>query len=427
MDDQLKGVMDMVAFTGASLRALGRVRGGREVQRRTASWRAAAGPPRPRRRDARQEDESDWEGDRGRQWPRGRNESKPSGRGGAPRAFPDPGNQQRGQDQTRSGDRKYREQTPNQSRDQCRDHRRDQPRNQFRDQRRDQPRDQSRDQRRDQPRDQYRDQYREQRRDQPSEQWRRDQPREPYHRDRGDYHRQQPEDLTELQVAMRSGNDLVFGTNPVLAALESQRRQNMTALWVAEAARGRGQDEARRILQLAEGMELPVKTRSKGDLNALSENRPHQGFVLEASPLSFEPITGLEATERSCLWLALDEITDPMNFGALVRSAVFLGCAGIAVAEKNCCPITPTASKASSGALEIAPVHAARNLPAFLESSAENGWRILGAHVHSTASPVKELALDRPTVLVVGSEGTGLRTNVSRRSTLLHIRFQQPL
>ncbi|KAJ8904066.1 hypothetical protein NDN08_000595 [Rhodosorus marinus] len=221
------------------------------------------------------------------------------------------------------------------------------------------------------------------------------------------------EELSELQVALRSGNDFVFGANPVLAALQCKRRNLMYALWVADSATTRDRSEAKQIFELASRLDIEVKQRSKGDLNAMSGNRPHQGFVLESSPLEMVPITQLDKTEEGFpLWLALDEVTDPMNFGALTRSALFLRTAGIVVSEKNCCSLTPTASKASSGALEVLPIHSAKNLPAFLNKCSENGWRILGAHLHPNSKDVKQFQLDQPTVLVVGSEGTGLRTNV---------------
>uniref|UniRef100_A0A7S3ED50 rRNA methyltransferase 1, mitochondrial n=1 Tax=Rhodosorus marinus TaxID=101924 RepID=A0A7S3ED50_9RHOD len=221
------------------------------------------------------------------------------------------------------------------------------------------------------------------------------------------------EELSELQLALRSGNDFVFGANPVLAALQCKRRNLMYALWVADSATTRDRIEAKQILELASKLHIEVKNRSKGDLNAMSGNRPHQGFVLESSPLEMVPITQLDKTEEGFpLWLALDEVTDPMNFGALTRSALFLRTAGIVVSEKNCCSLTPTASKASSGALEVLPIHSAKNLPAFLNKCSENGWRILGAHLHPDSKDVKQFQLDQPTVLVVGSEGTGLRTNV---------------
>ena len=80
-----------------------------------------------------------------------------------------------------------------------------------------------------------------------------------------------------------------------------------------------------------------------------------------------------DAVEPTATWLALDEVVDPQNLGALVRSAAFLGAAGIVVSAKNSATIGPTVSKASAGAVEIVPVHATRNMPRFLNSAKEVG------------------------------------------------------
>mmetsp|Transcript_10935 Transcript_10935/g.33532 ORF Transcript_10935/g.33532 Transcript_10935/m.33532 type:complete len:363 (+) Transcript_10935:365-1453(+) len=224
-------------------------------------------------------------------------------------------------------------------------------------------------------------------------------------------------ELSDIQLSLRSGHDLLFGANPVLAALQSRRRSEMYALWIVSSATSRDRPEIVEVVERAKRLDIPVKEASKGDLNSLCDNRPHQGVILEASPLSFEPLSSLPATDQNEVWLVLDEVTDPMNFGALARSALFLRSSGLAVAEKNCCPMTPTASKASSGALEQMPVHAVRNLPQFLQKCADNGWRVLGASMDTKAVPLKELSLDRPTLIVLGSEGFGLRTNVSNACT----------
>ena len=144
-------------------------------------------------------------------------------------------------------------------------------------------------------------------------------------------------------------------------------------------------------------------------------------FVLCASPLSFAAFGGrggLEPWDTGAprVWLALDELTDPQNFGALVRTAVFLG-AGVLCSSKNSAPLSAAVSKASSGAAEEADVFEVRNLAAFLEASRGNGWRVLGAAKADGAAPLESLAAGDatpPTVVVLGSEGSGLRTTVAR-------------
>ena len=102
-----------------------------------------------------------------------------------------------------------------------------------------------------------------------------------------------------------------------------------------------------------------------------------------------------------------------MNLGARRRSAHFLGVDGVLVSEKNSAPLTPVVSKASSGACEIMRVHATRNLPKTLNSAAEQGWAVVGAALEDSVAP-SELSRTQPTVLVMGSEGAGLRQLVRR-------------
>lgn len=98
----------------------------------------------------------------------------------------------------------------------------------------------------------------------------------------------------------------------------------------------------------------------------------------------------------------------------MVRSGMFLGAAGILAASKNCAPLSPAASKASAGCLEALQIHDCDNLPRTLAQAAEDGWSVVGASASSEAVECTQINVDRPTLLVLGSEGSGLRTNVKR-------------
>lgn len=101
--------------------------------------------------------------------------------------------------------------------------------------------------------------------------------------------------------------------------------------------------------------------------------------------------------------------------GAILRSALFLGADGVLLCSKNSAPLSGVASKASAGALEhFDTVRDVYNMPRFLERCKEEGWAVLGADAGSESKGVREVVVDGPTVLVMGSEGYGLRTNVRR-------------
>lgn len=218
------------------------------------------------------------------------------------------------------------------------------------------------------------------------------------------------------------GCDRLYGVNPVLAALRSQRRDFHRLLLQDSLTVDKRKDRPAldELERLAEAAGIQTVLRDKHTLNMRSGNRPHQGVMLEASALEFEPMQQLPkvAKGEAPLWLALDEVTDPHNFGALLRTAFFLGADGVLVSAKNSCPLTPAVSKASAGAMEAMKVHAARNLPRTLEGAKESGWAVVGAALERSVEP-SALDATQPTVLVLGSEGHGLRTMVQRACTEL--------
>lgn len=224
--------------------------------------------------------------------------------------------------------------------------------------------------------------------------------------------------------------EAVYGVGPVLAALTIVRRE-FYALHVQEGLdlssknkKKKDKEGIEQVLQMARKLGLAVKEASKHDLNMLVDSRPHQGLVLDASPLEMvilkelEPISIYEG-KSSPLWVALDEVTDPQNFGAVVRSSYFFGATGVVVCAKNSAPLSGVVSKASAGSLELVELRSCRNMVQFLESSMTNGWRVLGASVSKSAVPLNEVASGVPTILVLGSEGRGLRPLVSRSCSQL--------
>ncbi|KAL4319756.1 hypothetical protein GQ457_18G001120 [Hibiscus cannabinus] len=220
----------------------------------------------------------------------------------------------------------------------------------------------------------------------------------------------------------------VYGVGPVLAALSAGRRE-FYALYVQEgldlSSNNRKKKDKKgfeKVFKMAEKLGLNVKEVSKHDLNMIVDNRPHQGLVLDASPLEMVKIKELDPSsgeEKGSLWVALDEVTDPQNLGAIIRSSYFFGASGVVLCAKNSAPLSGVVSKASAGSLELMELRYCKNMMQFLISSAENGWRVLGGSVSSKAVPLNEVSPGAPTILVLGSEGTGLRPLVERSCTQL--------
>ncbi|XAR53389.1 23S rRNA (guanosine(2251)-2'-O)-methyltransferase [Bertholletia excelsa] len=221
----------------------------------------------------------------------------------------------------------------------------------------------------------------------------------------------------------------IYGVGPVLAALAAGRRE-FYALYIQEGLdlsnnnrKKKDKKGFEKVLRMAEKIGLSRKEASKHDLNMIVDNRPHQGLVLDASPLEMVGIKELDPIqadgEKAPLWIALDEVTDPQNLGAIIRSAYFFGAAGVVLCAKNSAPLSGVVSKASAGSLELMELRSCKNMMQFLVLSAENGWRVLGGSVSSKAIPLHKVPFGAPTILVLGSEGTGLRPLVERSCTHL--------
>lgn len=221
----------------------------------------------------------------------------------------------------------------------------------------------------------------------------------------------------------------IYGVGPVLAALSARRRE-FYSLYLQEGLdlsnsnrKKKDKKGFEKVLRMAEKIGLSIKEASKHDLNMVVDNRPHQGLVLDASPLEMVKLMELDHVSvkehKGSLWVALDEVTDPQNLGAIIRSAYFFGASGVVLCAKNSAPLSGIVSKASAGALELMELRYCKNMMQFLVTSAENGWRVLGGSVSARAVPLDEILPGVPTILVLGSEGTGLRPLVERSCTQL--------
>lgn len=169
---------------------------------------------------------------------------------------------------------------------------------------------------------------------------------------------------------------------------------------VAEAERGR-----RRVLRVWRAPETP-----REELERLCGSPDHQGIVAEVDPYPYADPTSLLAAGG--LLLALDQVQDPRNLGAVCRSAEVAGADGVVVPERRSAAVTAVVCKASAGAVEHVAVARARNLADWLAEARSAGFWIWGAAADAGSAPW-EVDLTGPTVLVMGGEGKGLRPRVA--------------
>jgi len=188
----------------------------------------------------------------------------------------------------------------------------------------------------------------------------------------------------------------------VLEALRAKRRR-ARRLYLQRGSKGL--DESRR----AAGT-LPCEEAGRTDLDRLSGGVLHQGVVLEADPL---PVLSPEAwLDRNpgpdAMVVMLDEIEDPQNFGAIVRTAAACGAAAVVFGKHRSAPLSPAAVKSAAGAMEYIDLVQATNLVRALGQLKDAGFWAAGLDGHGPTA-LWDAKLTGRIVLIVGSEGRGLR------------------
>jgi 23S rRNA (guanosine2251-2'-O)-methyltransferase len=150
---------------------------------------------------------------------------------------------------------------------------------------------------------------------------------------------------------------------------------------------------------------------SAEELERLCGSPDHQGVVAEVDPYPYVDPASLPAREDALL-VALDQVQDPRNLGAVCRSAEFAGAAGLVVPERRSAEVTAVACKASAGAVEHLSIARVRNLADWLGEAKDAGFWIWGADAEASGAPW-DIDLSGSTVIVLGGEGKGIRPRVA--------------
>jgi 23S rRNA (guanosine2251-2'-O)-methyltransferase len=185
---------------------------------------------------------------------------------------------------------------------------------------------------------------------------------------------------------------VVYGRNPVREALCGRRRVHR--IWAAS------------------GDWPGAAMASNEEIAALCGSDAHQGVCAEVDPYPYADAPDLLAASDPVL-VALDEVTDPQNLGAICRTAEAAGATGVVIPERRSAEVTPAVCKASAGAVEHLRIARVRNMADFLGDAKQAGAWCYGADGAATT------AYDEPdyrgaVVLVMGAEGTGLRPRVAK-------------
>ena len=200
------------------------------------------------------------------------------------------------------------------------------------------------------------------------------------------------------------GNDnanYVYGRLPAMNALEKNKALKAYLL--------KGFSDAR-ILDLLRAKRINYSFVEMDRLNDLSHHGNHQGVVLEVKPFEYSDLNSIiNAAKKKTnpLILILDEIEDPHNFGAIIRSCDAFDVDGIIIKSRNQVPITMTVSKVSTGAIEYIRIAQVSNLSSAINKLKENGFWIYAAD-GSGKEDYQKINYSGPVALVMGSEGHGI-------------------
>jgi 23S rRNA (guanosine2251-2'-O)-methyltransferase len=201
--------------------------------------------------------------------------------------------------------------------------------------------------------------------------------------------------------------EMVLGRNPVLECLRAD--VPATALYVALGTEA--DERLTESVSRAADFGIAILEVPRADLDRMTSNHLHQGIALQVPPYDYAHPDDLLAVATSdsspALLVALDNISDPRNLGAIVRSVAAFGGHGVLIPQRRSASVTAVAWRTSAGAAARIPVARATNLTRALKGWADSGLRVIGLDAGGDTA-LDDLDGTDPLVVVVGSEGKGL-------------------
>lgn len=203
-----------------------------------------------------------------------------------------------------------------------------------------------------------------------------------------------------------ANDEILVGRNSVMEALKSGRSINK--LWIAKGDR---QGSLREIGTLAKKQGIIMQEVDINRIKDLAGDMRHQGVLAFASPVEYQEWEDVlaDVTERGemPLFILLDELEDPHNLGAILRTCDASGAHCVLIPKRRACPLNATVAKTSAGAVEYVPVAQIGNIAQTIRSLKKAGFWVVGADMDGTEN-FYDANLTGPLLLVVGSEGKGM-------------------
>ena len=208
---------------------------------------------------------------------------------------------------------------------------------------------------------------------------------------------------------MEKETNIVYGKNPVIEAINAKK-----ALKVFLVSNFSDQ----KVLNLIKSNKLAIVTVSPNEMDKMSNNGVHQGIAAELKPyqtVSLEEIILKAKKKDKKIIVMLDNINDPHNLGAVLRSADVFEASGVILPKHNSVSLNATVAKTSAGAINYVPVAVVNNLNQAIQILKEEGYWIVSTDGSATVS-YSSIKYDFPVVVVIGSEGKGVSSLVLKNS-----------
>jgi 23S rRNA (guanosine2251-2'-O)-methyltransferase len=204
----------------------------------------------------------------------------------------------------------------------------------------------------------------------------------------------------------------LYGRNAVYETMRARRRQFLR-LRLAQGAEEKG--HLVDIIRMASTYKLPIERVPRSNLDTIGNG--HQGVALEASDYPYSALMDVLALSarrgEQPFVLILDVLQDPQNLGTLLRTAEAVGIHGVLLPFRHTATVTPAVVNSSSGATEHLLIVQVNLAQAIQQLKEENIW-VIGLEAGPEAQPLSKIRLDGPVALVIGGEGSGMRTLVRK-------------
>lgn len=207
-------------------------------------------------------------------------------------------------------------------------------------------------------------------------------------------------------------DDVIVGRNPVSEAIRSSRTIDRILI-----ARGAKTGAIVGILAKAKEKQIPIKEVDSKKLDFLAGNENHQGIIAMAAVKEYSSVEDIfalaEQRQEKPFIVVLDEVEDPHNLGAIIRTAECTGVHGIIIPKRRSATLSFAVGKASAGAVEYVPVARVTNIANTIDELKERGLWVFGADMNGT--DYTQCDFDGAVALVIGNEGKGIGRLVSEK------------